>query len=67
LLFFNSYVRQKTQIENPFDGILSFNFDLGLLKVNNNVLGINFGKDYQKESYNKTHLMGKKFKRIKTC
>jgi hypothetical protein len=28
--------------------------------------GINFAKDYQKDSYNKTKFMGKKLKNIKT-
>jgi hypothetical protein len=33
--------------------------------MNMNTL-INFAKDFQKDSYNKSHLMGEKFKRIKT-
>jgi hypothetical protein len=26
-------------------------------------IGVNFAKDHQKDSYNKTHLMGKKLRR----
>jgi hypothetical protein len=41
--------------------ILSLNFDLRPLKMN--TYGINFARDYQKDSYNFKNLMGKKFKR----
>ncbi len=38
LFFGHSYEFQGIQIENLFDEILSLSFDLGPLKVNNNVL-----------------------------
>ncbi len=47
--------------KNTFDKILSLNFDLKPLKMN--TYRINFAKDYQKDSYNKTKLMGKVFRR----
>jgi hypothetical protein len=40
-LFLNSYECQGIQTKNSFDEILSLNFDLGLLKVNNNALNRN--------------------------
>jgi hypothetical protein len=39
--FLNSYECQKIQTKNPFDEILSLNFDLKPLKVNSNVLHMN--------------------------
>jgi hypothetical protein len=46
-----------------FDEILSLNFDLRPLKWRTtHYTWINFIKDYQKDSYNKTHLMGKHLK-----
>jgi hypothetical protein len=46
--------------------ILSLNFNLGPSKMNTHcVKKINFAKDYQKDSYNKTNLMGKQIKKIK--
>jgi hypothetical protein len=45
--------RNINQIKNPFDKILSLNFNLGPLKVNTYVSkGIKFSNDYQKDSYN---------------
>jgi hypothetical protein len=38
LFFGHSYEFQGIQIENLFDEILSLSFDLGPLKVNNNIL-----------------------------
>jgi hypothetical protein len=40
-LFFFSYECQGIQTKNPFDEILSLNFDLGPLKMNNNALDKN--------------------------
>ncbi len=37
VFFFHSYECQGIQTKNPFDKILSLSFDLGPLKVNNNV------------------------------
>jgi hypothetical protein len=54
--FFIQYECQRVQTKNHFDEILSLSFDFKLLKMNNNTL------DYQKDLYNKTHLMGKKLK-----
>ncbi len=52
------------QTKNPFDEILSLSFDLGPLKVNTYgvKIGVYFAKDCQNDSYNKTHLMGKKLR-----
>jgi hypothetical protein len=62
LLFIHSYECQRIQIKNLFDEILSLGFDLKHLKVNTFQVSkeINFAKDYKKDSYNKTILMGKK-------
>jgi hypothetical protein len=67
LVLSHSYECQGIQTKNPFDKILSLNFDLGPLKVNTYCVEIKliFAKDYQKDSYNKTTLMGK-FQNIKT-
>ncbi len=63
-MFFHSYECQGMQTKNPFDEILSLSFDLGPLKVNTYgvKIGVYFAKDCQKDSYNKTHLMGKKLR-----
>jgi hypothetical protein len=39
--YFHSYECQRIQIKNPFDKILSLNFNLKPLKMNNNVLDKN--------------------------
>jgi hypothetical protein len=59
-LFIHSCEYQRIQIKNLFDEILGF--DLEYLKVNTYQASkvINFAKDYQKDLYNKTILMGKK-------
>jgi len=58
-LFFHSYECYKIQTKNSFDEILNLSFDLETLKVKTKV---NFAKDYQKDSYNKTHLIGEKLR-----
>ncbi len=61
VFFFHSYECQGIQTKNPFHKVLNLSFDLKRLKMNNNASNIvNFAKDYQKDSYNKTHLMRKK-------
>jgi len=64
LLFIHSYICQGIQIKNLFDDFLGLGFDLKHLKMNTyQVLEeINFAKDYQKDLYNKTILMGKKMR-----
>ncbi len=53
--YFFIYMKcQEIQIKNAFNNILTLNFNLVPLKVNTYVSkGINFSKDYQKNSYNK--------------
>jgi hypothetical protein len=58
--FFHSYECQGIQTQNRFDEILGLSLDLGTLKMNNVLDMSQFCKYYQKDSYNKTHLMGKK-------
>jgi hypothetical protein len=44
----------KKYSKNSFDPILGFGFNLGRLKMYTYVLnGVNFAKNYQKDSYNK--------------
>ncbi len=50
----------RTQSKNLFDLILNFGFNLGRLKCTPAMLdGVNFAKDYQKDSYNKIILIDK--------
>ncbi len=60
LLLIHSY---ECQIKNLLDEILGLNFDLEHLKVNTYQASkeINFAKDYQKDLYNKTILIGEKY------
>jgi hypothetical protein len=65
--FFHSYECQGIQTKNPLGKILNLSFDLEPLKWTPIAsLGINFAKDYQKDSYNKTKIDGNKIKKIKT-
>jgi hypothetical protein len=65
LLFF-SYEYQGIQTKNPFDEILSLNFDLGFYKMNNNASDKNqFCKGLSKGLIYKNTFDEKKIKRVK--
>jgi hypothetical protein len=63
-LYFHSYECQGIKTKNPFDKILNLSFDLEPLKVN--TYGVKYESILQrtikKDSYNKTHFMGKKLR-----
>jgi hypothetical protein len=61
VFFFHSYECQGIQTKNPFDEILSLNFDLGPLKVNTYDVKqrLILQRTIKRVHIIKTHLMGK--------